>query len=487
MRHIRLIKNVAFAAATTTIAATPMVIASCSCHAPEQPTLAKIDLELAQSKLQVIEGETQTFDAPTITCYDNNGNVMEQETKLILKTNDDLNPPEWIKLNESNQIIITGQQPGTKSFHLIAQDLEGKITSEIKNLDVQFNPAPKVAPDQIIINYEPNLPTFFIADNTEIKLNISAYKTGYKEDQLSKDCTWSIVQWSGEKEEDEQGNPLFQIEPTEEDCTLSISPYTNDEYIGSYNLLVEAVSKLNPNATSTVSVWIDLVDGKHYEDAFGLSYSRENVDDEWSLIKVPSDFTDFSVIMGYIYNKSVTKIGDNFCENSQITSLNELTLPSWIKKIGKKAFDSQYSLTKISIPSVQEIGDYAFANCFSAQFVDGGEPIMTEVGSYAFFQATKIKFNLTQSLKHIGSYAFAYTDMTSMDLGNQVVSMQSCIFEHCTYLSCFKISSINPPELTGSVYRSKTPLKAIIVPLESVEKYRQDQMWQAYGGIISGI
>ena len=151
-----------------------------------------------------------------------------------------------------------------------------------------------------------------------------------------------------------------------------------------------------------------------------LEYNGEDTE-----VSIPSS------IDGYI----VTKIGEAFRENSDLTSivlpntiesieslafyncysLTSITTEEGIRYIGDCAFYGCHSLASITIPaSVVEIGDYAFYGCSSLTSLTIEEGSDLEyVGSYAFnVYSLKGHLVIPNTVKYIGDYAFNNTQMT---------------------------------------------------------------------------
>ncbi len=151
----------------------------------------------------------------------------------------------------------------------------------------------------------------------------------------------------------------------------------------------------------------------------GLAFKEEN----GVYVVTGYDGEDGSVVIPESYEgKSVTKIGANAFSTKKIT---EITIPSSIVEIGKDAFASCSKLNKATYTgTVDEWVEIKFANkdsnpaFISKNLVIGGEKVTT----LALSTATKV-----------GDYAFSgYIPLTSVDLGDNVVTVGVSAFEDCS-------------------------------------------------------
>lgn len=107
--------------------------------------------------------------------------------------------------------------------------------------------------------------------------------------------------------------------------------------------------------------------------------------------------------------EGVTSVGDNFF-NGITNSVDNLDLPSSLKRIGNSAFAGMF-IDNVSIPaSVIEIGTYAFNGCkyLESIYIPISSKLQT-IGDYAFYDCSKLKetyFTLPASVKTVGDFAF---------------------------------------------------------------------------------
>ncbi len=148
-------------------------------------------------------------------------------------------------------------------------------------------------------------------------------------------------------------------------------------------------------------------------------------------------------------NVEMTTLSQNYFKNKH--KIRNIKLPSKLTSIGNYAFYGCYSLNNITLPNtLKSIGDYSFYECYSLN---------------------EIKF--PDSLTSIGSYAFQYSYLKSIEIPDNVSTINYCTFDECSKLTsvklpknlksidnyafenCKALTSINFPEtLTSINYRA---------------------------------
>ncbi len=87
---------------------------------------------------------------------------------------------------------------------------------------------------------------------------------------------------------------------------------------------------------------------------------------------------------------------------------SEVTLPAWVNRVGKEAFEGYNKMTKLVIPDAVTTVDFgAFSNCRNLQTVKMSESVRT-LGSSAFSGCTNLySVNVPRTVRTIGSGVFA--------------------------------------------------------------------------------
>ncbi|KAK8895355.1 hypothetical protein M9Y10_023817 [Tritrichomonas musculus] len=138
---------------------------------------------------------------------------------------------------------------------------------------------------------------------------------------------------------------------------------------------------------------------------------------------------------------SVTKIGYNAFEGC--SSLTQISIPSSVTEIGNSAFKGCSSLTQISIPSsVTKIGYNAFEGCSSLTQISIPSSV-TEIGNNAFKGCSSLtQISIPSSVTKIGNYAFGgCSSLTQISIPSSVTEIGNSAFEGCSSLTQISIPS----------------------------------------------
>ena len=117
------------------------------------------------------------------------------------------------------------------------------------------------------------------------------------------------------------------------------------------------------------------------------------------------------------------------------TSLETVIFDGNFTRIGDESFFNCKALSGITLPdSVTEIGDYAFSQCVSLEYVNHSGKL-TYLGSNAFHMGSSLtSFDFPKTLKSIGPYAFSNCEMlASADL-QWIENLGRNAFENCKLL-----------------------------------------------------
>lgn len=147
-----------------------------------------------------------------------------------------------------------------------------------------------------------------------------------------------------------------------------------------------------------------------------------------------------------------------------------LTLPILEQnyKIKPYAFDGNYNLEKVEIPScVTSIGEYAFEYCTKLEEIKLNEGI-TEINYDAFY---------------------CCKSLTSVELPSSVNKIIDGAFSQCKKLQTVTINSLTPPSVgvATSMFNNCDNLQTIYVPAESVDAYKAASGWSDYADKIQAI
>lgn len=147
------------------------------------------------------------------------------------------------------------------------------------------------------------------------------------------------------------------------------------------------------------------------------------------------------------------------------TGKGVITFDAPLTAIGNEAFKRITNntpsnwMTSISLPnSVETIGEYAFAQCFS----------LTNI-------------TIPDSVTSIGQYAFQSCQAaTTVTIGSSVTSIASCAFYGCWELNQIICKSTTPPTIADKwVFYDIASNPTVIVPAGSVDAYKAANFWSS--------
>ena len=180
-----------------------------------------------------------------------------------------------------------------------------------------------------------------------------------------------------------------------------------------------------------------------------LQYIRENLKnlktldlEKTSLTAIPkSAFQNMTSLENVVLPSSATAIGEQAfkgCEH--LTSVNL----SKVEKIGTSAFEGCNKLGEVDLTQVTSLGASAFAGCTTLNLKNGSlNPNLKTIADHAFQQNTSLTQIDLSHIETIGANAFeGCTKLGEVDL-SQVTSLGASAFAGCTALS-LKNGTLNP-------------------------------------------
>ena len=198
-------------------------------------------------------------------------------------------------------------------------------------------------------------------------------------------------------------------------------------------------------------------------DESGVMYSA----DRKRLLKAPKDIEEYSIKEGtkvicngfsskYEWGRNVTGAFKN------CTSLQSLSIPDSVTKIGNVAFEGCSSLTNLYIPnSVNQIGPGAFCNCRNLNVVNLPYNL-NEIAVETFEGCVSLKTILIPyKVNKIGRCAFYCCErLSSIIIPNEVIEIEEEAFAGCTKLSSVTLS-FNTKTIGYGIFNSCDSLETI--------------------------
>ena len=188
-------------------------------------------------------------------------------------------------------------------------------------------------------------------------------------------------------------------------------------------------------------------DGKKLLKASSSLREKEYVVREGTEVICDGAFRGCDSLQSVTIPNSVTKIGDGAF--SACFSLQSVTIPNSVTKIGDGAFRSCKSLQSITIPnSVTSIGDGAFSGCNICFFIcnstyfQNDDVCLFNKDKTAIVSRIKdcVNYIIPNSVTKIGDYAFSWCkSLQSITIPNSVKSIGNNAFDWCKSLQSVTI------------------------------------------------
>lgn len=271
---------------------------------------------------------------------------------------------------------------------------------------------------------------------------------------------------------------------------------------------VTSISNTSFNSCTTLTgIFVDPSNPNYSSDANGVLYDKNKT----ILIQYPlaNPLTSFTIPSSVTslnqYSFRATKYLQNLTIGTGITTINSLaiyetnsivsiTIPNNVTIIESNSLEFCRGLTSINIPtSVTSIGAAAFYGNTAMTTITFSSPSsLTTIGTQAFQYSGLTSIDLPSSVTSIGSQAFsdtgikslvlnmpiipssafAFLGLTSVTIGNNVTSINAQAFDNCGSLT--SVTMGNSVKTIGSyAFRSCISLKSIIMQagVTSISEY----------------
>ena len=171
-----------------------------------------------------------------------------------------------------------------------------------------------------------------------------------------------------------------------------------------------------------------------------------------------------------------------FSENDRLTSV---TMPQTLLSMGQGAFEHCYALTSIAIPdSLRVIPKEAFNSCIRLTSITWGNDV-EEIGDYAFWAMGQMSsthitvLDFPATLRKVGEAAFGAcnNNLRNVRFNGPVDTLGEGIFYHAN-LGCLVLSDAVPPAIVGEgpLYDIGS-LDSILIPCGSLNSWLADSYW----------
>ncbi len=172
---------------------------------------------------------------------------------------------------------------------------------------------------------------------------------------------------------------------------------------------------------------------------------------------------------------TLTRIGTSAFEES--SHLQSIILPDGVTEIGRRAFFLATSLAEVKLPaSIHVIPANCFLRCkFTSITIPEG---VTAIELDAFGYSTMMtQIHLPQSLQHIERGVFWQCEsLETISLPAALTSIGEYTFMGCTKLKQIENHALDPQPVM-SLFDDSIPELQLLVPPESINKYKQSPEW----------
>ena len=171
-------------------------------------------------------------------------------------------------------------------------------------------------------------------------------------------------------------------------------------------------------------------------------------------------------------NNNIKSIGINAFYNA--SALKNILLPDSIEIIGSNAFYRCTSLETITLPSsLRQVNGNAFQYCNNLLVDFTNSLLLEKINGFAIQNISNTNIILPNSVLMIGPSAFrACENLTYVEIGTEISSIEQLAFAYCSQLSKVKIKG-KPESIKSQAFYYATNLTALIlesdvlIPLEN--------------------
>ena len=112
---------------------------------------------------------------------------------------------------------------------------------------------------------------------------------------------------------------------------------------------------------------------------------------------------------------------------------------------------------------------------------------VTELGTDSFMGSLIENINIGKNVTTLGLRCLILTRLTSVDIPSGVTFIGQAAFAECSVLTSITLHPVTPPTIGNADVFANTPLQTIFVPAESVDAYKNADIWRNYASKIQPI
>lgn len=274
-----------------------------------------------------------------------------------------------------------------------------------------------------------------------------------------------------------------------------------NDYVEKERSRLENCTGMPPQETFNVAV----------DDVLFKFESNRDIPTTLTLVEVSMTDKKPIIILGTVNGYQVTKIDDYvFDQNQMLTkvtiqegvesignnafrfsSVEEVELPSTLKRLEHSAFGACPKMTKFHLPaSVTYLGpEFLANNALKTLTVDKDNPIfdsrdncnaVIETASNTLIQAS-LSTTIPQSVTAIGRYGFGTMQMmTSVTIPSWITSIGDNAFQHCVSLQTIYCGIEKPFPISEQTFLGVTENSKLYVPVGTKKLYQSTEGWNDF-------
>lgn len=184
-----------------------------------------------------------------------------------------------------------------------------------------------------------------------------------------------------------------------------------------------------------------------------------------------SAFGGCSDLVSVTFSDNLKELGDSAFYNCR--SLDNVILPRGLTRVEDGTFSGCGALTEISVPNtVTVIGQRAFQSCQELSRITIYKQV-TEIGDYAFYSTNLLNVQLEDTVRTLGSAAFAYCkNLQSIRLPSKMETIPNDLLSDCSSLLSISIPS-TVTVIGARAFQGCAALTAVRIPdnVKEIENY----------------
>lgn len=391
-------------------------------------------------KVTIIHQDTvyNAADCENPVYYDDIGNIPDGMIAKPVKESTAEFDYEFVGWSTATDIIIPADR--TEDYY---ESVEGRYKEDsLKNIegDRVLYPVFKAVRRSYMVNFINPTDTDKVLQSVMVPYGSDAIYTGVEPRKLdtSSPDLYSFVSWHPSPEKIIGATNCYaQFAVLDDKWYTMLITDISDSYSLNQTNKTMTITKFNNNLNASLALRIpesfSLDSGLYTVTGLGSRcfYSRSEIE----LVDIP---------------ETVVTIQDNCFYNCY--KLFELTLPTFLKTIGKSAFQGCSKLTTIHIPAaVESIADAAFANCKNLESITVDpenqrylvidDCLVDTVNGKALQGLSTGIIPLDGSIRSLGEYCFANTNVISMSIPEGITTIPSNAFSRCYELADITLPS----------------------------------------------